>query len=84
MSDENRAQREALYESVQQIVGGGEMGVLVAVVIVAEWQTPDGQRWLTRHDVGADGLRLPPWQREGFLHNALFGGGWDGLPQSDV
>lgn len=52
--------------------------VVTGWVVVAESMAPDGRRWLSRMSGGPGGEPLPEWTSEGLLHNALYGGGWDG------
>jgi hypothetical protein len=42
-------------------------------VLVAEWSTTDGEQWISRY---WDENR-PVWQRDGLLHEALYGHRWD-------
>ena len=49
-----------------------EGALLVGWALVAEWARTDGKRSLTR-TVSEDAT---PWQREGYLHAGLYGGGW--------
>lgn len=51
--------------------------MLLGFVVVAEWMAPDGHRWLSRVDAGANADEgLTEWQREGYLHNALNSPSW--------
>ncbi len=49
-----------------------EGAMLLGWVAVAEWMAPDGKRWLSVVDGNASGEGCPAWQRQGYLHNALF------------
>jgi len=60
--------REQVYELVQSSVSGDEDlegAVLLGFLIVAEWQAPDGNRWLSK--VSGDSSReLPAWRERMF------------------
>lgn len=69
--------RTHLHEAIQDIVGLDdglpEGSVMLGWVTVVEWSAPNGQRWLSMLDGCAiPGVRAAQWQREGYLHNALF------------
>lgn len=67
----SETRREALHKAVEGLARPYEEAVLLGFVVVAEWAGLDGARTLTLHDGAATGEPLPPWQREGYLHNAL-------------
>lgn len=73
---EVRKVREALHETIQGTIaideGLPEGAMLLGWCAVAEWMAPDGQRWLSVVDGDARGEGAPIWQRQGYLHNALF------------
>lgn len=73
--DEDRAR---IHDALQQCADTADTadGVLTAWVVVAEWMTPDGERWLTRLDSDA----ITAWQRDGMLDHGLRGD-WD--PEDD-
>lgn len=67
--------RAMLAESIQATASTDEElngAVLMGWVVVAEWMSPAGQRWLSRVDGSASGEGCPAWQVQGYLHNALF------------
>lgn len=68
--------RDRLHETIQHTVAIDnnlpEGAMLLGWVTVAEWMAPDGQRWLSTVDGDARGEGCPAWQRQGYLHNALF------------
>lgn len=72
---------ESLHAAIQESLHSEDAAeaqgnVITGWVVVAESMAPDGQRWLSRIDGGPGGGRLTEWQLDGFLHNALYGGGW--------
>lgn len=48
-------------------------GVVTGWVLVTEWMTTDGGKWLSKTSADASGEKLPTWQERGYLHDALFG-----------
>jgi len=50
--------------------------VLVQYAAVAEWMTPDGERWLSLVDGAANGDRLYRWQVQGMLFNVMHDPAW--------
>jgi hypothetical protein len=69
--------RERLHETIQATVSIDndlpDGAVLMGWVTIAEWMAPDGKRWLSIIDGAADPSEgLAAWQRQGYLHNALF------------
>lgn len=73
---ETRDIRETLHEAIQGTVAVDEDlpegAMLLGWVTVAEWMAPDGRRWLSVIDGDAQVEGCPIWQRQGYLHNALF------------
>lgn len=72
---------ETLQAAIQDALhhedaAGAQGNVVTGWVIVAESMDVDGKRWLSRHDGGPGDRRLPIWQAQGLLHNALFSDGW--------
>ncbi len=60
-------------------IGIPDHAVLSGFVIVCEWATFDGRRFLSSRDGNGDGGRLTEWQRDGLLYNRLHRGGWEDL-----
>lgn len=57
--------------------------VLISAVVVAEWMSPDGARWISRIASTNGGDETPPtWTTEGLLHHALHGD-WTGEDDAD-
>jgi hypothetical protein len=78
--------RPQLHEAIQTTASLDddlEGAVLLGWVMVAEWVAPTGKRWLSRLDGTANGSGCPDWQREGYLHNALFSDGFDNTDGPD-
>lgn len=69
MSDENtmREQRSRIEKALED-----DSGVVTGWVVVWETAGPDGARFL--HRIESD--PCTEWQREGYLHNALYSGSW--------
>lgn len=65
-------QREVLYNAIQASINSREElegSLLLGFAIVAEWQHPDGHKWLTK--LSGDAFsELPPW-RERMLGHEL-------------
>lgn len=69
--------RSHLHETIQATVSIDESlpdgAMLMGWLTIAEWMAPDGQRWLSIVDGSADPDKgCATWQRQGYLHNALF------------
>jgi hypothetical protein len=68
--------RTQLHETIQRSIAIDDTlpdgTLLLGWCTVAEWMAPDGMRWLTIIDSDARGHGCPAWQRQGYLHNALF------------
>jgi hypothetical protein len=84
VGDETRF-RTALHDTIQTAGPGTDElpagALLIGWVLVADWMSPDGDRWLSRECGGATRDRLPGWQERGYLHEALFhGDDFDGAP----
>jgi len=63
-----RDQREILYTAIQASIAERpdlEGSVLLGFSIIAEWQSPDGHKWLTKISGDAFG-ELPPWRERMF------------------
>lgn len=66
--------RERIHAALEKCeITASTEGLLVAWVVIAEWVTPDGERWLSRRTLD----ELSPWQRDGMLWHGLEGD-WDG------
>lgn len=69
---DEKNQREILYEAIQSSINERddlEGSVLLGFAIIAEWQAPDGHKWLTKLSGDMFG-ELPPW-RERMFGNEL-------------
>lgn len=77
--------RGRLHETIQGTVALDETlpegSMLLGWVAIAEWMAPDGRRWLSIVDGDARGEGAALWQRQGYLHNALFDA--DGFIEDD-
>jgi hypothetical protein len=67
---EEKNYREFLYEAIQASIAERndlEGSILLGYVIVAEWQAPNGHKWLTK--LSGDAFNeLPPWRERMFGH----------------
>lgn len=68
--------RDAIHDAVQEHgrMGAEDGAVLTGWVFVAEWMTPDGERWLSK----AHAPHTSSWTARGMHHEALFGEWPDG------
>jgi hypothetical protein len=69
--------RAHIHDAIQNTVaiddGLPEGSMLMGWVTIAEWMAPDGERWLSIIDgTATPDKACPAWQRQGYLHNALF------------
>ena len=68
--------RTHLHDAVQHTVSLDEDlpegAMLMGWLTIAEWMAPDGNRWLSKIDGNTNSESMPPWQAQGYLHNALF------------
>lgn len=73
---EGQKVRDVLHETIQGTIAVDdelpEGAMLLGWCAMAEWMAPDGKRWLSIIDGDARGEGCPEWQRQGYLHNALF------------
>jgi hypothetical protein len=67
--------RPIIAEAIQQAAVPNQIegALLTGWVIVAEYISPDGKKWLSR----MDSEDLTQWLRQGMLHDALYGDEWD-------
>lgn len=70
MSDDQLERDRAVVEQAVGSTAGHQLkgAMLVGWVVVAEWMTPDGERWLTKFNA-RDTTR---WQVQGYMHNTLY------------
>ena len=86
--DEERNYREELYSAIQESINsrnqqdGLEGSVLLGFCIVAEWQAPDGHKWLTK--LSGDAFsELPPWRERMFGHELVAWESYSGAKETD-
>lgn len=79
MTDDS-APRAAIYAEVQRHAGDAELtgapegSILTGFLLVAEWESPDGERWISK--LSGDRARsLPPWRERG-MASEVIAGGW--------
>lgn len=77
MSDKPTA-RDQLYSTIQSAAGDPEFtgapadAVLTGFIVVAEWEAPDGDRWISKNS--GDAFRgLPPWRERGLAAEVVHG-----------
>lgn len=78
--------REQLYETIQAQAGVEyensesvpEGAVLTAFLVVAEWEDPGGDRWISKFS-GDHGRDLPPWRQRGMAAEIVHAY-WDASP----
>lgn len=72
----SKSVRAHLHDAIQSTIAIDndlpEGAMLLGWAAIAEWMAPDGQRWLSVVDGNSAGEGCPMWQRQGYLHNALF------------
>jgi hypothetical protein len=72
MSDYLRSIREGLAETVNQdLEDFADGAILTGYVVIAEWSTTDGQRWITKTAGDLNDEGPPVWTVEGWLWHAL-------------
>ena len=74
---EDRA-RESIFAELQSHTGGGITGapdgsLLVGWLVVAEWEAPNGDRWLSKFSGDAH-RELTQWRERGYAHEVVIGG----------
>lgn len=63
--------REQLYQVIQghagdpDMTGAPEDALLTGFLVIAEWEAPDGERWISKNSADAGGRGLPPWRERG-------------------
>jgi hypothetical protein len=76
VSKERETPRKRVWDAMQDSTDGDEEihgAILTGFVLVAEWMDGDGQRWLSLlHGSNGGESDAPEWQRQGYLHNALY------------
>lgn len=81
MGDDQRKARECLYAEIQRHAGDSELtgapedAVLLQFLLVAEWESPNGDRWISKLS-GDHSRQLPSWRERG-LAGEVQHGRWD-------
>lgn len=70
-----RSARECIYAEVQSHAGDEETGapaesVLTGFLMIAEWESPNGDRWISKLS-GDHSRTLPPWRERGLAAEVL-------------
>lgn len=73
--DSSDPARDAIHEVIQKhaAMSTQDGAVLTGWVLVAEWMTPDGDRWLSK----AHAAGTTAWAARGMMHDAIHGRGWE-------
>lgn len=76
MSGDSDAGRDAIHDAIQANarMGQEDGAILTGWVLVAEWMTPDGDRWLSKGHAAS----VTAWSADGMYHEALYGKWPDG------
>lgn len=85
MTDDERV-GPTLYDEIQATATADnelDGAVLMGYVLIAEWSTPNTERWLSKVTWSAAGKCPPAWQVDGYLHHALFEG-WPALDEIEL
>lgn len=74
--------RERIYKEVQshagdpELTGAPEESLLTQFLLIAEWEAPNGDRWISKFS--GDAFRgLPSWRERGLAAEVVHGS-WDG------
>lgn len=51
--------------------GSIDGGFLLGYVLISEWMTGEGKRWLSAQSGTGAGEDIPPWQVHGYMHEVL-------------
>jgi hypothetical protein len=75
----NDAREDVEVDVAQAIASSQDDGMLLGFVVVAEWLSTDGDRYLSRMSADGEGDpgAVPTWQRRGYLSEALTEWGQD-------
>lgn len=74
MSDRQHI-RDDIHDAIQKNAPEDAPDALLkGWVMIAEWVTPENERWLSRVSGDPNGNDCATWQIQGYLHNALHDG----------
>lgn len=79
--------RDCIYAEIQRHAGDPEAtgapadAILTQFLVIAEWETPTGERWISKIS-GDHGRILPPWRERGLAAEVLHTD-WD-APSDDA
>jgi hypothetical protein len=65
---------DKLHNAIQRTAAEDEDlngSVLMGWVVVAEWMSPEGQKWLSRSSGDARGMDCSDWTVKGYLNDVL-------------
>ena len=72
MSEEMREIAESVQRDLQDKATNDESAFLSKLVLVSEWLSPSGEKWINLHRCNGSGEDIPRWDSAGLLHYALY------------
>lgn len=71
--EQNRSELEAILRNNLEDLDVAESAILISGIIISEWISPDGKRFLARTPIG----ELSSWQTQGYLFSTLYANDWE-------
>jgi hypothetical protein len=77
----SETERTKIEDFLRDSVGAEIMdnGILTKALVISEWLTPDGKRYLARSPIG----ELTQWDIQGFCISTLDSGDWEATEDDD-
>ena len=69
--EEMQGLAKAIQKELHCSATDSEYSTLTSFVLVAEWMSPSGDKWLSRYSGNGAGDPLPRWTGDGLLHYGL-------------
>lgn len=63
---------ESIQRDLQDMATNDEQAFLSKLVLVSEWLSPSGEKWINLHRCNGSGEDIPRWDSAGLLHYALY------------
>ena len=63
---------ESVQRDLQDKATNDESAFLSKLVMVSEWLSPSGEKWINLHRCNGSGDDIPRWDSAGLLHYALY------------
>ena len=63
---------EGVQRELQDKATNDESAFLSKLVLVSEWLSPSGEKWINLHRCNGSGDDIPRWDSAGLLHYALY------------